>query len=66
LDTCLNETIRLTIPPHLAFDDGRKNFARKPVPPKSTVIYEIKVVDVSLRRCGRHGVTSEGRAGGSA
>ena len=46
LGTCLNETIRLIIPPHLAFDDGRKQFSRKPVPEKATVVYVITVVDV--------------------
>jgi FKBP-type peptidyl-prolyl cis-trans isomerase len=50
LGTCLNETIRLTIPPHLAFDDGRKQFSRKPVPDKATVVYDITVVDVSSLR----------------
>eukprot|EP00730_Choanoeca_flexa_P013896 TRINITY_DN5845_c0_g1_i1.p2 TRINITY_DN5845_c0_g1~~TRINITY_DN5845_c0_g1_i1.p2 ORF type:complete len:184 (+),score=41.08 TRINITY_DN5845_c0_g1_i1:200-751(+) len=52
--TCLNEEIRLTIPPHLAFDDGRKNFQRKPVPDKSTVVYDITVVDILRPGSLRH------------
>ncbi|EDQ85838.1 uncharacterized protein MONBRDRAFT_34079 [Monosiga brevicollis MX1] len=46
LDTCLGEKVRLTIPPHMAFDDGRKQFRHKPVPSKATVIYEIEVVGI--------------------
>ena len=42
---CLTETRLIRMPPHFAYDDPNLKFSsgRKPVPPGSTVLYQITI-----------------------
>ena len=46
---CVGATHSISIPPHLAYDNPRKNFKNKPVPAGATVRYEITLLKIAPR-----------------